>query len=84
MHTNECTSNTTPAMRPHVMTPDMWHVALAIAARARATGATPAQRVRALEAGIAERQAGRSQAVAVAMAVKHLPSQRGLRLVVTQ
>ena len=43
-----------------------------------------AQRVRARETGLGGRQAGRSQAVAVAMAVKHLPSQRGLRLVVTQ
>lgn len=82
MHHNPCTPATPPpAMRLHVLTADVWNVVLAIAARARATGATPAQRVQALEAGIAERQAGRSQATAVAVGLRHLPSQRGLRLV---
>ncbi|NLC61603.1 MAG: hypothetical protein GX761_10040 [Gammaproteobacteria bacterium] len=85
MHANPCTPTTPPpAMPPHVLTPDVWNVLLAIRERAKATGATPAQRVRALEVGIAERQAGRSQAVAVAEAVKHLPRLRGLRLVEAQ
>lgn len=84
MHANPCTPTTPPAIRPHVLTPDVWNVLLAIRERAKATGATPAQRVRALEVGMTERQAGRSQAVAVAEAVKHLPRLRGLRVVVTQ
>lgn len=64
----------------HVMTPDMWDVALAIAARARSTNATPAQRVQALQAALAERRAGRSQAAAVSVGLRHLPSQRALRV----
>lgn len=85
MHANPCTPTTPPpAMRPHVLTHDVWNVLLAIRERAKSTGATPAQRVRALEVGKAECLAGRSQATAVAIALRELPSQRGLRLVVTQ
>lgn len=82
MHANQCNPTNPPrTIRPHVLTPDMWNVVLAIAERARSTGATPAQRVAALQAGMAEYQAGRSQATAVSVGVRHLPSQRGVRRV---
>lgn len=78
MHALQCIHTPPPA---HSNDATMWNVVLAIAERARSTGATNAERVRAIKAGMAERKAGRSQATAVAVGIRHLPSQRALRAV---